>query len=87
LQAHVGYNFRPGLWLAADASYFVGGESSINGVLSHDTLRNSRYGFTLSVPIADGFAVKIAWSSWLTGTFGANFNTFNAAVQYRWFDP
>ncbi|HVM80067.1 MAG TPA: transporter [Stellaceae bacterium] len=86
LQAHVGYNFRPGLWLAGDASYFVGGESSLDGVSGHDTLRNSRYGLTLSVPIGDGLSMKVAWSSWLKGTFGANFNTFGAALQYRWFD-
>jgi len=86
LQAHAGYNFRPGLWLAVDASYFVGGESGLDGVPGHDTLRNSRYGLTLSVPLVEGFAMKFAWSSWLKGTFGANFNTFGAAIQYRWFD-
>jgi hypothetical protein len=31
-QWHVGYNWRPGLWLAADATYFMGGQTSINGV-------------------------------------------------------
>jgi len=86
-QAHLGYNFRPGLWLSADATYYTGGESSLDGRLSHDTLANSRYGVTLSVPIADGFAMKFAWSSWLTSTIGANYNTFGAAIQYRWFDP
>ena len=30
LQAHVGYTFRPGLWLAADATYYAGGQSTIN---------------------------------------------------------
>jgi hypothetical protein len=85
-QSHIGYNFRPGFWLAADGTYYTGGESSLNGTLSHDTLANSRYGLTLSVPLAEGFALKLAWSNWLSGTFGADFETFGVALQYRWFD-
>jgi len=27
-QAHASYNFRPGLWLAADATYYTGGETA-----------------------------------------------------------
>src|SRR3954468_2852330 len=36
LQAHVGYTFRPGLWLAADATYYAGGQSMIDGVRKED---------------------------------------------------
>lgn len=85
-QAHGGYNFRPGLWLAADATYYTGGESSINGAAKNDTLATSRYGLTLSIPLADSVSVKLAWSTGLTSRGGADFETFGVVLQYRWFD-
>jgi hypothetical protein len=84
-QAHAGYNFRPGLWLAADVTYYTGGESSINGVDKHDTLANSRYGLTLSIPLADAVSLKTVWSTGLTSRGGADFDTFGVVLQYRWF--
>ncbi len=83
----VGYTFRPGLWLAASATWYTGGETGVDGVGNRDALANSRYGVTLSVPVYKGFAAKLAWSSWLTGRFGGNYDTFSVALQYRWFDP
>src|SRR5258708_16577774 len=60
-QLHGGYVFQPGLWLAADITYYTGGETSVNGVAKHDPQANSRYGLTLSVPLVQGFSVKLAW--------------------------
>ena len=85
-QTHAGYNFRPGLWLAADATYYTGGETSINGAAKHDTLATSRYGLTLSVPIGTGFSAKLVWSTWLSGRNGGNYETIGVALQFRWFD-
>jgi hypothetical protein len=45
-----GYVFRPGLWLGASATWYTGGETSVNGIAARDSLANSRYGLTLSVP-------------------------------------
>ncbi|MGO8920195.1 MAG: transporter [Stellaceae bacterium] len=81
-----GYVFRPGLWLAASGTWYTGGETSLNGVADGDSLANSRYGLTLSVPVAQGLSAKVAWSSWLTGRFGGQFNTIGFTLQYRWFD-
>lgn len=85
-QAHAGYNFRPGLWLAADATYYTGGETSINGTSKHDPQASSRYGLTLSIPLADSVSLKLAWSTGLTSRTGADFETFGLVLQYRWFD-
>jgi len=85
-QAHAGYNFRRGLWLAGDITYYVGGETSINGISGHDAQANSRYGLTLSIPVADGLSVKLAWSTWLTTRSGGKFETVGVTLQYRWFD-
>ncbi len=85
-QAHVGYNFRPGMWLSTGATYYTGGEVSINGISTHTFLANSRYGFAFSAPIGHGLSAKLAWSRWLTGQEGSKFNTASVTLQYRWFD-
>ena len=87
VELHGGYNFRPGLWLAVDATYYTGGETSLNGVGKHDLQANSRYGLTLSVPIADGVSARLAWSQSLITRAGGNFQTVGLTLQYRWFDP
>ena len=86
-EVHGGYNFRPGLWLAADATYYTGGETSLNGTAKHDLQANSRYGLTLSVPILDGVSAKLAWSKSLITRVGGRFQTVGLTLQYRWFDP
>ncbi|MCW2239159.1 transporter [Azospirillum canadense] len=86
-EMHGGYNFRPGLWLAADATYYTGGETSLNGTAKHDLQANSRYGLTLSVPILDGVSAKLAWSKSLITRVGGSFQTVGLTLQYRWFDP
>src|SRR6185369_5060912 len=80
-QAHGGYNFQPGLWLAADFTYYTGGESSINGTAKDDALASSRYGLTLSIPLADSLSMKLTWSNGLTSRGGADFETFGLILQ------
>jgi hypothetical protein len=86
LQLHAGYTFRPGLWLAGDATYYRGGQTSVDGDEKDDTQANSRYGMTLSIPLSEGIALKLAGSKGLTTRVGGEFTTVGAALQYRWFD-
>ena len=86
-ELHGGYNFRPGLWLAADATYYTGGETSVNGIGKRDLQANARYGVTLSVPIVHGVSVKLAWANSLITRFGGSFQTVGLTLQYRWLDP
>jgi hypothetical protein len=85
-QAHVGYTFRPGLWLAVDATFYKGGETSVNGVDSQDRQESSRYGATLSIPIDRSWSAKVAWTNNYSIRVGQDFNTTSLAIQYRWFD-
>jgi hypothetical protein len=85
-QLHFGYNFARDLWLAADGTYYGGGETVLNGVEGDDRQTVSRYGLTLSLPLRDGLSAKLSWASWLTGHNGGTFNTIGVAVQLRWFD-
>jgi len=81
-----GYTWRPGLWLAADMTFFTGGQTSVNGVQDNDMQRNVRYGVTLSFPLSAQWSGKLAWSRGLTTSIGGNFQTISVALQYRWFN-
>ncbi len=82
-QAHVVYNFIQGLWGAVDANYYWGGESSVNGVRSDDTIGDSRYGFTLSLPVTREHSLKLYSNSGVFTRTGTDFNMFGAVWQYR----
>jgi len=85
IQAHVGYDFAPGLWLAADGTYYWGGETSLDGVPGENKQAVTRVGLTLSVPIAEGLTTKFAWTTWLTHHNGGTFDVIGVFFQYRWF--
>ena len=84
-QWHGGYTWRPGLWLAADVTYFTGGRTHVDGVADQDYQLSARYGVTLSVPLAAKWSAKLAWSRGLVTRVGGNFQTVSIALQYRWF--
>ena len=84
-QVHGGYNFRPRLWIAADATYYRGGQTELDHVAAKDSQSTTRYGLTLSVPIADGLSAKVAASSWLSSRIGGKFQTIGITLQYAWF--
>jgi hypothetical protein len=86
LQAHVSYTVRPQLWFAADATYYRGGQSSINGRSRMDALSNTRVGFTASLPIGRRQSLKLSWSEGVATRIGGDFTTYAIAWQYTWFD-
>ena len=85
-QFHVGYNFRPGLWLAADFGHYIGGRTSIDGSANDDAQRNSRVGLVLSAPIAPGWSTKVALSKGTVVRVGGDYRIATLALQYRWLD-
>jgi hypothetical protein len=85
-QLHVGYNFKPGLWAAANAAYVTGGQTTVDGVKNEDKQNNSRYGLTLSVPLSRGWSGKVAWSRGFSVRAGGDYEVMTVALQYRWFD-
>lgn len=85
-QAHVGYTVRPGLWIAADATYYTGGRTYTNGVPGDTRQANSRTGLTASVPLARKHSVKVSVSTGVSSRVGSNFDSYGLAYQYVWFD-
>ena len=51
LQSHAIYNFGSGIWVSADATYFAGGQTTINGRMDNDLQQNWRFGTTASFPL------------------------------------
>ena len=84
-QTHVSYVFRPRLWLAADANFYTGGRTSVDGVESGDLQRNSRFGLTLAVPVKRRSSLKISWARGLTTRVGGDFDTLAVGYQFLWF--
>lgn len=82
VQGHVSYTFRPRLWLALNATYYDGGRTTLNGVKKDDRQSNSRYGLTLSVPIAQRQSLKLNWNDGATTRFGSDFSSWGIAWQY-----
>ncbi len=82
IQGHVSYTFRPRLWLALNATYYDGGRTTIDGIEKDDRQSNSRYGLTLSVPVAQRQSVKLNWNDGATTRFGSDFSTWGVSWQY-----
>jgi hypothetical protein len=83
-QAHVSYNFPGGVWVALAANYFTGGRTQIDGVEKDDLQRNSRIGFTLSLPLGGPHSLKLAAHTGAYTSSGADFDAGTIAYQYRW---
>jgi hypothetical protein len=84
-QAHVSYTFKPRLWLAANATFYTGGRTTLDGAAKADLQRNSRLGLTLALPVGRRSAVKVAWASGFTTRVGADFDSLGVAFQMVWF--
>jgi Putative MetA-pathway of phenol degradation len=85
-QVHAGYNFAPGVWLAANAAYSSGGRTVQDGVEGNDVQQNSRVGVTVSLPLGAGWSTKLAWSKGVATRIAGDFEVIGVTLQYRWFD-
>ncbi|MEM5314732.1 transporter [Paraburkholderia sp. JHI869] len=85
-QLHGGYSFRPGLWLAVDLGYALGGATSVNGVSNSSGQANARGGVTFAVPLGHGWSAKLAYSRGFVTRAAGDYQIVTVALQYRWFD-
>jgi hypothetical protein len=83
-QAHMSYSFSRQLWAAFDATYYVGGRSTVEGVENNDMLNNSRVGGTLVLPVGRRHSVKLAVSRGAIVRAGADFTTVSVGWQTGW---
>jgi len=84
LQAHISYSLSLKAWAAFDATWYAGGQASVDGVPKGDRQQNSRLGGTLVVPVASRHSIKFSVSTGVTERFGTDFTTVSVAWQTGW---
>lgn len=84
-QAHISYNIRPRLWVAINATYYTGGQSSINDLYNDDRLDNSRIGLTMVTPVGKRNSLRFSVSTGAVVRVGQDFATFSIGWQRSWF--
>ena len=83
-QVHVTYKFTRTMWLAADANYFTGGQTTISGNQNLDFQRNSRVGATFSSALDRQQAIRMSVSRGAYTTIGADFTSIAVSYSYAW---
>ena len=85
-QGHVVHSFKPRLWASFDATYYYGGETTLDGVHKADLQQNSRAGVTVALPVTRSHSLKLAYAKGTTARVGSKLDTFAFTWQYLWFD-
>jgi hypothetical protein len=83
-QVHLTFRFNGRTWLAADANYFSGGQTTIGGKPNLDLQRNSRIGATFSWALDRAQAIRISVSRGAYTTIGADFTSVAGSYSYAW---
>ncbi len=88
VEAHLSYDFKEGgarSWVSADANFWYGGRTSVNGIENPATLQaNSRIGATASVPVSRHHSIKFSYSYGAIAKVGGKFQNVSFAWQYSW---
>ncbi len=84
-QVHISYNITPRFWIAYNATYYVGGTSSIDDMIKDDRQSNTRIGLTAVMPVGKSNSIKLAASTGAIVRVGQDFTTFSFGWQHSWF--
>jgi len=84
LRGHAIYSFPLGIWASLDATYFMGGRTTLNDERNEDLQRNWRVGGTLAFPVNAYNSVKLYVSSGVSSRTGNDYDLIGIAWQYRW---
>lgn len=83
-QGHISYNINPLMWIAFDATFYVGGTSSINDLYKDDRAENSRIGVTAVVPVNRRHFIRLGFSMGAIVRTGQDFTSFSIGWQTSW---
>ena len=86
LQGHVSYTFKSRAWIAVDGTWYGGGEVTIDENPPSTRFSNTRFGATVSIPVAKRHAVKLAASTGTSARTGTDFDSYLIGWQMTWFD-
>ena len=80
-QLNLRYTFKPSLWISANANYYTGGRTTVDGRANSDLQTNSRLGTTLSVPLGNRSSIRFAVSDGAYTTIGGDFLGLSMSFQ------
>ena len=83
-ETHVIYYFPNTAWISADATYFTGGQTYVNGLPASGIQENWRFGSTLSYPINKNNAIRLSASKGVYSRTDTSYNAVGISWQYRW---
>jgi hypothetical protein len=83
-QVHLTYKFNQAMWLAADANFYRGGQTTIAGRRNIDLQRNSRVGATFSKGLTRRQSIRVSVSDGAFTTIGADFFSVAAGYNFAW---
>jgi hypothetical protein len=81
LQGHVSYTLGRRAWIAANATWYGGGQMRVDGEPLADPYRNTRLGATWAVPVGSRQSLKVSYSAGAATRVGADFRTISGAWQ------
>lgn len=83
-QFHFTRRFSSAMWLAADANFYRGGQTTVDGKQNIDLQKNSRVGATFSKGLGGGHAIRASVSRGAYTTIGADFTSIAVGYNYAW---
>jgi hypothetical protein len=83
-ETHVIYYFPNTAWISADATYFMGGQSYVNGQAINGPQENWRFGSTLSYPINMHNSIRLSGSTGVYSRTNNSYDMVGISWQYRW---
>ena len=83
-ETHAIYYFPNTAWISADATYFTGGQTYINGTPVNGTQENWRFGSTLSYPIDKQNSIRLTGSKGVYSRTDTSYNAVGISWQFRW---
>src|SRR5215510_11608120 len=83
LQGHLIYEFSPIFWGAFDATYYVGGRTTVNGQQAQEP-ENVRVGVTTALSLSRHQSIKLHGSTGVYNRTDNNFWAVGMAWQFRW---
>lgn len=83
-EAHAIYYFQNTAWISADATYYTGGQSYVNGIPINGSQENWRFGSTLSYPIDKQNSIRLTGSKGVYSRTNTSYDALGISWQFRW---
>jgi hypothetical protein len=82
-QTHGIYYFQNTAWISVDATYFIGGQSYLNGNPISSSQENWRFGTTMSYPVNKHNSIRLSASTGAYSRTSNSYDLYGISWQYR----